>query len=109
MCRSAYSQFPAMRLAGTSVNRTTIFDLGVYYRTRSAADPSESRALASLIESIGGDTGMSATPAPSRIEMDPAVSAILEADTPKSKLLRQYLCFTEAILAADAAGIDNVV
>ena len=52
---------------------------------------------------------MSATPAPSRIEMDPAVKAILEADTPNSQLLRQYLRFTEAILAADAAGIDSVV
>ncbi len=52
---------------------------------------------------------MSATPAPSRIEMDPAVRAILEADTPNSQLLRQYLRFTEAILAADAAGIDAVV
>jgi predicted ester cyclase len=52
---------------------------------------------------------MSATPAPSRIEMDPAVKAILEADTPKSQLLKQYLRFTETILAANAAGIDSVV
>jgi len=52
---------------------------------------------------------MSAIPAPSRIEMNPAVRAILEADTPKSQLLRQYLHFTEAILAPDAPGIDRVV
>ena len=52
---------------------------------------------------------MSATAVPSRIEMDPAVKAILEAGTPNSQLLKQYLRFTEAILAADAAAIDSVV
>ena len=34
---------------------------------------------------------MSATAVPSRIEMDPAVKAILEAGTPNSQLLKQYL------------------
>ena len=52
---------------------------------------------------------MSATAAPCRIEMDPAVRAILEADTPQSQLFRQYLRCREAILAADAAGIHSVV
>ena len=52
---------------------------------------------------------MSATPAPQRIELSPAVRAILEADTPESQLLRHYLHFTEAILAPDVAGIDRVV
>ena len=52
---------------------------------------------------------MSAIPAPSQIELSPAVKAILEVDTPKSQLLRHFLDFTEAILAPDPAGIDRVV
>ena len=52
---------------------------------------------------------MSATPAPQRIELSPAVRAILEGNTPKSQLLRHYLRFTEAILGPDPAGIDSVV
>jgi len=52
---------------------------------------------------------MSAIPAPSQIELSPAVKAILEVDTPKSQLLRRFLDFTEAILAPDPAGIDRVV
>src|SRR6516162_4778872 len=52
---------------------------------------------------------MSATPAPQRIELSPAVRAILEADTPKSQLLRHFLSFTEAIITPDPAGIDRVV
>jgi hypothetical protein len=42
---------------------------------------------------------MSAVPAPQRIELRPAVRAILEADTPKSQLLRHFLRFLEAIVA----------
>jgi predicted ester cyclase len=52
---------------------------------------------------------MSAIPAPSQIELSPAVKAMLEVDTPKSQLLRHFLDFTEAILAPDPAGIDRVV
>lgn len=52
---------------------------------------------------------MPAIPAPSQIELSPAVKAMLEADTPKSRLLRHYLHFTEAILAPDPAAIDRVV
>lgn len=52
---------------------------------------------------------MSAVPAPQRIELSPAVRAILEADTPKSQLLRHYLHFLEAIMAPDPAGIDSVL
>jgi predicted ester cyclase len=52
---------------------------------------------------------MSAVPAPQRIELSPAVRAILEADTPKSQLLRHFLRFSDAILAPDPAGIDSVV
>src|SRR5215472_17907985 len=52
---------------------------------------------------------MSATPAPQRIELSPGVRAILEADTPKSQLLKHFLRFTEALLAPDLAGIDTTV
>ena len=50
---------------------------------------------------------MSAIHAPHRIELSPAVRAILEVNTPKSQLLRHYLSFLEAILASDQAGIDR--
>jgi predicted ester cyclase len=52
---------------------------------------------------------MLAIPAPQRIELSPAVRAVLEADTSQSQLFRHYLDFTEAILAPDLAGIDRVV
>jgi predicted ester cyclase len=52
---------------------------------------------------------MSATPAPQRIELSPAVRAILESDNSKSQLLRYYLRFTEAIIAPDPSRIDSVV
>ena len=52
---------------------------------------------------------MSAVPAPQRIELSPAVGALLKVNTPKSRLLRHFLCFLEAILASDPAGIDKVV
>jgi predicted ester cyclase len=52
---------------------------------------------------------MSAVTAPQRIELSPAVQAILEADNPKSQLLRHYLHFTEAILGPDPALIDSAV
>jgi predicted ester cyclase len=52
---------------------------------------------------------MSAIPASQRIELSPAVRAILEADTPQSELLKHFLRFTEALLAADPAGIDSAV
>jgi predicted ester cyclase len=51
----------------------------------------------------------SAVPAPQGIELSPAVGAILEADNPKSRLLRDYLRFSEAIIAPDPSGIDRVV
>jgi hypothetical protein len=52
---------------------------------------------------------MLAVPAPQRIELSPAVRAILGADTPESQLLRHFLRFTDAILAPDSARIDTVV
>lgn len=42
---------------------------------------------------------MSAIPAPERIALSPGVSAILEANTSNARLLRDYLRFTDAILA----------
>jgi len=51
----------------------------------------------------------SAVPAPQRIELSPAVGAILEADNPNSQLLRDYVRFSDAIIATDPAGIDRVV
>jgi len=47
--------------------------------------------------------------APQRIELSPTVVAILEANTPKSQLLRHFLRFTDAILATGPSGIDGVV
>jgi predicted ester cyclase len=44
-----------------------------------------------------------------RIELSPAVRAILEADTPKSQLLKHFLRFTDALLGPDLAGIDSAV
>ena len=52
---------------------------------------------------------MSTIPAPQRIELSAEVRAILEVDSPKSQLLRDYLRFTEAIIAPDPAGIDSVI
>ena len=52
---------------------------------------------------------MSTVSAPQRIELSPTVSAILEADTPKSQLLGHFLHFTEALLAPDLALIDSAV
>jgi len=52
---------------------------------------------------------MSATPPAHRIELSPAVRAILEADSPKSQLLKHFLRYLEALLAPDSAGLDIVV
>ena len=51
---------------------------------------------------------MSVGSAPQRIELSPAVSTLLEAGTPKSQLLRQFLRYLGALLA-DPAGLDSVV
>jgi hypothetical protein len=40
-----------------------------------------------------------------RIELSPAVSGILEVNTPNAKLLRDYLRLTDAILAPKPAEI----
>jgi len=54
------------------------------------------------------DNFMSATPAPQRIELSPAVRAVLEADRPNSQLLNYFLRYLEALLA-DPAGLDSAV
>src|SRR3974377_1505876 len=69
----------------------------------------ESPCTGSKTRRVGEHTGMSAAPAPQRIELSPAVRAILEADTPKSRLLKHFLRFTEAHLAPDLAAIDSTV
>lgn len=52
---------------------------------------------------------MSAIPLLQRIELSPAVRAILEADSPQSQFLKRFLRYLEALLAPDAEGLDSVV
>lgn len=52
---------------------------------------------------------MSAIPPAQRIELSPAVRAILEDDSPKSQFLKRFLRYLEALLAPDVEGLDNVV
>jgi predicted ester cyclase len=52
---------------------------------------------------------MSALPPAQRIELSPAVRAILEADSPKSQFLQHFLRYLQALLAPDPAGLDIVV
>jgi len=51
---------------------------------------------------------MSATPARERIELSPAVRAVLEADRPNSQLLKYFLRYLEALLE-DPAGLGSTV
>ena len=52
---------------------------------------------------------MSAISPAQRIELSPAVRAILEADSPKSALLKQFVRYQEALLAPDPTGLDTAV
>ena len=52
---------------------------------------------------------MSATTPADRIELSPAVRAILETDSPNSRLLNRFLRYLQALLAPDPAGLDSVV
>jgi predicted ester cyclase len=52
---------------------------------------------------------MSAIPQADRIELNPAVRAILEADSPQSKFLKHFLRYLQALLAPDPAALDSVV
>jgi predicted ester cyclase len=51
---------------------------------------------------------MSAIPPADRIELSPAVRAILEADGPEAQFLKHFVRYIEALLAPDTAGVDNV-
>ena len=52
---------------------------------------------------------MAAIPPAHRIELSPAVRAILEADSPQSQFLKHFLGYLQALLAPDPAGLDSVV
>jgi predicted ester cyclase len=52
---------------------------------------------------------MSATPPSHRIELNPAVRATLEDDSPKSQFLKRFLRYLEALIAPDLEGLDSVV
>jgi predicted ester cyclase len=52
---------------------------------------------------------MSVTPQGHRIELSPAVRAILDSDSPESRFLKHFVRYLDALLAPDPAGIDNVV
>src|SRR5262245_24064269 len=52
---------------------------------------------------------MSAIRPAHRIELSPTVTAILEADGPKSGFLKHFLRYLEALLAPDPSGLDSVV
>ena len=52
---------------------------------------------------------MSAIPPAHRIELSPAVRVILEAESPKSQFLKDFLRYQQALLDPDTAGLDNVV
>src|SRR6516165_10780687 len=52
---------------------------------------------------------MSTIPPAHRIELGPAVRAVLEADSQQSQFLKHYLRYLEALLAPDPAGLDRVV
>src|SRR5260370_38078924 len=52
---------------------------------------------------------MSAIPPAHRIELSPAVRVILEAESPKSQFLKDFLRYQQALLDPDTAGLDNGV
>jgi predicted ester cyclase len=52
---------------------------------------------------------MSAIPPTDRIEISPAVKAILEADSQKSQFFEAFVHYLQALLAPDPAGLDSVV
>src|SRR5215467_3850664 len=52
---------------------------------------------------------MSAISPSQRIELSPAVRAILEAGGPKSEFLQRFVRYLQALLDPNTAGLDNVV
>jgi len=51
---------------------------------------------------------MSAIPPVQRIELSPAVSAILQAGGPKSELLQRFVRYLQALINPDTTGVDHV-
>ena len=52
---------------------------------------------------------METIPSTRRIELGPAVRAILQADSPNSHLLKHYVRYMEGLIAHDPAGLDSTV
>jgi len=52
---------------------------------------------------------MSITPPSQRIELSPAVRAVLDAAGPKSEFLQRFVRYLQALLDPNTAGLDNVV
>ena len=52
---------------------------------------------------------MSAISLSQRIELSPAVRAVLEAGSPTSELLQRFVRYLQALLDPNTAGLDNVV
>ena len=52
---------------------------------------------------------MSTIPPSQRIELSPAVRAILDADGPQSEFLQRFVRYLQALLDSDTAGLDNVL
>src|SRR5215467_10185365 len=52
---------------------------------------------------------MSAIPPAQRIELSPAVRAVLKTGGPKSEFLQRFVRYLQALLDPDTAGLDNVV
>src|SRR5262245_63045828 len=52
---------------------------------------------------------MSAIPPEQRIELSPAVRAILEADGPQSEFLQRFVRYLQALINPGTAGVDHVV
>jgi len=48
-------------------------------------------------------------PPSQRIELSPAVRAILEVDGPESEFLQRFVRYLQALIDRDTAGLDNVV
>src|SRR5260370_3191615 len=59
--------------------------------------------------SLGERKLMSAIPPAHRIELSPAVRVILEAESPKSQFLKDFLRYQQALLDPDTARLDNGV
>jgi predicted ester cyclase len=52
---------------------------------------------------------MSAVYLSQRIDLAPSVRAILETDGPESQFLKHFLCYLEALLAPNLAGLESAV